>query len=166
LYGIELRESGTGMVVELWGEFDIFSLLDLREALGKVSKLRRPTLVDLSGITFLDLQSAREFAVRSLLYARHLSFTNPRRRRWRASKPWDWRVGSTSAPTPTAAGRPSSWKPSRETRPPRANGREKAPPGGTGRLAEPVAAWPRVFPVPSMSRVAAPRRTFYDGLFA
>jgi anti-anti-sigma regulatory factor len=77
LYGIELRESGTGMVVELWGEFDIFSLLDLREALGKVSKLRRPTLVDLSGITFLDLQSAREFAVRSLLYARHLSFTNP-----------------------------------------------------------------------------------------
>jgi hypothetical protein len=77
LYGIELRESGTGMVVELWGEFDIFSLLDLREALGKVSKLRRPTLVDLSGITFLDLQSAREFAVRSLLYARHPSFANP-----------------------------------------------------------------------------------------
>ena len=77
MFGIELRESGTGMVVELWGEFDIFSLLDLREALGKVSKLRRPTLVDLSGITFLDLQSAREFAVRSLLYARHLSFTNP-----------------------------------------------------------------------------------------
>ena len=77
MYGIELRESGTGMVVELWGEFDIFSLLDLREALGKVSKLRRPTLVDLSGITFLDLQSALEFAVRSLLYARHLSFVNP-----------------------------------------------------------------------------------------
>ena len=77
MYGIELRESGTGMVVELWGEFDIFSLLDLREALGKVSKLRRPTLVDLSGITFLDLQSAREFAVRSLLYTRYLSFANP-----------------------------------------------------------------------------------------
>ena len=77
MFGIELRESGTGMVVELWGEFDIFSLLDLREALGKVSMLRRPTLVDLSGITFLDLQSAREFAVRSLLYARHLTFGNP-----------------------------------------------------------------------------------------
>ena len=77
VYGIELRESGTGMVVELWGEFDIFSLLDLREALGKAWRLRRPTLVDLSGITFLDLQSAREFAVRSLLYARYLSFANP-----------------------------------------------------------------------------------------
>jgi anti-anti-sigma regulatory factor len=77
LYGIELRESGTGTVVELWGEFDVFSLLDLRVALSKVSTLRRPTLVDLSGITFLDLQSAREFAVRSLLYARHLSFANP-----------------------------------------------------------------------------------------
>jgi hypothetical protein len=33
--------------------------------------------VDLLGITFLDLQSAREFAVRSLLYARHPSFANP-----------------------------------------------------------------------------------------
>ena len=77
MYGIELRESGTGMVMELWGKFDIFSLLDLREALGKVSKLRRPTLVDLSGITFLDLQSAREFAVRSLLYARYLALANP-----------------------------------------------------------------------------------------
>jgi hypothetical protein len=77
LYGIELRESGTGMMVELWGEFDVFSLRDLREALNKVSMLRRPTLVDLSGITFLDLQSAREFAVRSLLYAQYLTFGNP-----------------------------------------------------------------------------------------
>jgi hypothetical protein len=65
------------MVVELWGEFDIFSLQDLREALSEVSTLRRPTLVDLSGITFLDLQSAREFAIRSLLYAHHLSFGKP-----------------------------------------------------------------------------------------
>ena len=45
MYGIEVRESGIGMVVELWGEFDIFSLLDLREALSEVSTLRRPTLV-------------------------------------------------------------------------------------------------------------------------
>ncbi len=77
MYGIELRESGTGVVVELWGEFDIFSLRDLREALNEVLTLRRPALVDLSGITFLDLQSAREFAVRSLLYAGHLSFAGP-----------------------------------------------------------------------------------------
>ncbi len=77
MYGIELRESGTGILVELWGEFDVFSLRHLREALDEVSTLRRPTLVDLSGITFLDLQSAREFAVRSLLYARDLSFGNP-----------------------------------------------------------------------------------------
>jgi anti-anti-sigma regulatory factor len=77
LYGIELRRSGVGTVLELWGEFDIFSLGDLRQALGEASRLREPTLVDLSGITFLDLQSAREFAVRSLLYARQLSFGNP-----------------------------------------------------------------------------------------
>jgi anti-anti-sigma regulatory factor len=76
LYGIELRESGTGMVVELCGEFDIFSLRDLREALNEVSTLRRLTLVDLSGVAFLDLQSVREFAVRSLLYPGQFSFGN------------------------------------------------------------------------------------------
>lgn len=77
MYGIELRESGTGVVVELWGEFDIFSLRDLKGVLSEVSTFNRPTLVDLSGVTFLDLQSAREFAVRSLLYARYLTFENP-----------------------------------------------------------------------------------------
>ena len=76
MYGIELRESGTEMVVELCGEFDIFSLRDLREALNEVSTPRRPTLVDLSGVAFLDLQSVREFAVRSLLYPGQLSFGN------------------------------------------------------------------------------------------
>ena len=77
MYAIDLRESGAGVVVELWGEFDLFSLRDLREALSDILALRRPTLVDLSGVTFLDLQSARELAVRSLLYAQHLSFANP-----------------------------------------------------------------------------------------
>jgi anti-anti-sigma regulatory factor len=86
LYGIELRESDTGMVVELWGEFDAFSLQDLREALSEVSTPRGSTLVDLSGVTFLDLQSAREFAVRSMLYAQHLSFGNPSPEAWASIK--------------------------------------------------------------------------------
>jgi anti-anti-sigma regulatory factor len=77
LYGIEVRESGSGLVVELWGEFDIFCIGELKRMLGEVSSGRRPTLVDLSGIAFLDLQSARELAVRSLLYAQHLTFRNP-----------------------------------------------------------------------------------------
>lgn len=75
MYGIEFQESDA--VVELWGEFDVFSLRELREALGEVSALSRPTLVDLSGVTFLDLQSARELAVQSLLYAHQLAFRNP-----------------------------------------------------------------------------------------
>jgi anti-anti-sigma regulatory factor len=37
----------------------------------------KPVLVDLSGITFLDLDAARELAVRSALYARHLVLRNP-----------------------------------------------------------------------------------------
>ncbi len=77
MYGIEVRESGTGMTVELWGELDLFSLGDLRKTLNGVLTLRRPTLVDLSGITFLDLESARELAVRAQLYASHLSLHNP-----------------------------------------------------------------------------------------
>jgi anti-anti-sigma regulatory factor len=77
LYGIEVRQSGAGILVELWGEFDLFSLTELREALNGVASLRRPTLVDLSGITFLDLLSARELAIRSQLYSHYLTFGNP-----------------------------------------------------------------------------------------
>jgi hypothetical protein len=77
LYGIEVRESGVGLVVELWGEFDIFCIGELKRMLCDVSSRGRPILMDLSGIAFLDLQSARELAVRSLLYTKHLTFRNP-----------------------------------------------------------------------------------------
>jgi len=77
LYGIEVRESGSGLLVELWGELDIFCMGELERTLTDVSSYRGPVLVDLSGISFLDLQSARELAVRSLLYERHLTLLNP-----------------------------------------------------------------------------------------
>jgi hypothetical protein len=77
LYGIEVRESGAGVLVELWGEWDLFSLDDLRAALNSVLDLRRPTFVDLSAISFLDLESARELALRAQLYAHQLSLRNP-----------------------------------------------------------------------------------------
>ena len=77
MYGIEVRQSGAGIQVELWGEFDLSSLARLREALNRVANLQRPTLVDLSGITFLDLLSARELAIRSQLYSPYLTFGNP-----------------------------------------------------------------------------------------
>ena len=77
LYGIVVRESGAGVLVELWGEFDLFSLSDLRKKLNGVLDLHRTILVDLSGITFLDLVSARELALRSQLYDRHLTLRNP-----------------------------------------------------------------------------------------
>lgn len=77
LYGIEVREYGSVTLVELWGEFDLFALHDLRETLNRTLDSIKPALVDLSGITFLDLDSARELAVRSELYARHLVLRNP-----------------------------------------------------------------------------------------
>jgi hypothetical protein len=77
LYGIKVRESGAEVLVELWGEFDLFSLDDLRRTLNGVLGLRKKTLVNLFGITFLDLASARELAVRAQVYARHLTFHNP-----------------------------------------------------------------------------------------
>jgi anti-anti-sigma regulatory factor len=77
LYGIEVRESGAGTLVELWGEFDVFCLGELKGVLDGFSSRRGPVLVDLSGISFLDLRSARELAVRSLLCARRLTFLDP-----------------------------------------------------------------------------------------
>jgi hypothetical protein len=77
LYGIEVRESGGGLLVELWGELDIFSLGELERMLTDVSSRRGWTLVDLSGISFLALQSARELVVRSLLYRHNLKLGNP-----------------------------------------------------------------------------------------
>ncbi len=77
MYGIEVRESGAQTLVELWGEFDLFSLADLRRTLSGVLDLRKKTLVNLSGVTFLDLTSARELAVPAQLHAYHLTFHNP-----------------------------------------------------------------------------------------
>ncbi len=77
MYGIEVQQSGAGVLVELWGEFDLFSLARLRQTLNRVASLRKPTVVDLSGVTFLDLLSARELAVRSQVYSHFLTLGNP-----------------------------------------------------------------------------------------
>lgn len=75
---IRIRESDEGVVlVELRGEFDRYNLEDLEETLSQVVGLRLPTLVDLSGVTFLDVGATRELAVRSQLYAHHLALCNP-----------------------------------------------------------------------------------------
>jgi anti-anti-sigma regulatory factor len=77
LHGIHAVDHGAGVTVGMWGEFDACSLPDLREALDHVCAFGKPVVVDLSGITFLDLQSARELVVRSLIQAHHLAFENP-----------------------------------------------------------------------------------------
>jgi anti-anti-sigma regulatory factor len=79
LYGIEVRGSGAGLLVELWGEFDVFCIGELERTLNDASSRSGPVLVDLSGITFLDLRSARELAVRSMLRAHRLIFLEPSR---------------------------------------------------------------------------------------
>lgn len=78
MHVIEVREWGEGgVLVELRGEFDGHNLEDLRQILDSVVALRRPTMVDLSGVTFLDVAATRELTVRSRLYAHHLTFRNP-----------------------------------------------------------------------------------------
>lgn len=78
MHVIEVREWGEGgALVELRGEFDGHNLEDLRQILDAVVALRRPTMVDLSGVTFLDVEATRELTVRSRLYAHHLTFRNP-----------------------------------------------------------------------------------------
>ena len=68
MYAIEVRERGAATLVALRGELDLFALDDLRRTLDAVANLREPAVVDLAGVTFLDLLSARELAVRSNLY--------------------------------------------------------------------------------------------------
>ena len=74
---IKVREWGEeGVLVELRGEFDQHNLEDLRETLNGVLALRRPTLMDLSGVTFLDIGTSRELVIRSRLYGHHLILHN------------------------------------------------------------------------------------------
>lgn len=78
MYDIEVRHPGNGSVeIELRGEFDLTSENELRETLSRVASLRRPTTIDLSWVTFMDLQSTRELAVRSQIYAHHITLINP-----------------------------------------------------------------------------------------
>lgn len=61
--GIEVREFGRrGTSVRLSGEFDVDDLDALRQTLDNVPGDGRPTRVDLSGVTFLDVLCARELA--------------------------------------------------------------------------------------------------------
>ena len=76
--GIEVRKQGEeGVLVELRGEFDRHNLVNLQETLNGVVALRRPALVDLSGVIFLDVGTSRELTIRSLLYAQHLTPSQP-----------------------------------------------------------------------------------------
>jgi anti-anti-sigma factor len=82
--GIGVRESrDAGVVlVELRGEFDQHDLQNLRETLDDVAALGRPALLDLAGVTFLDVGVARELAIRSQLHAGLLTLHNPSWQVW------------------------------------------------------------------------------------
>lgn len=77
MYGIQSEDFGARVTVGMRGEFDAYSLPDLQEMLDHVCTFGKPVVVDLSGVTFLDLQSARELLVRSLIQAHQLAFENP-----------------------------------------------------------------------------------------
>ncbi len=115
MYSIEVRERDEeNMLVELWGEFDRHALEELRETLDGVVARRRPTMVDLSGVTFLDIGATREMTIRSRLYAHHLTLTNPSwqvRRSVAACVAEDWfgfSVGAEDSPESPATGSSSS----------------------------------------------------------
>ena len=74
MHGIEAVDDGTGVTVGMRGEFDAYLLPDLREVLAHACASGKPVVVDLSGVTFLDLRSARELVLRSLTQASHIAF--------------------------------------------------------------------------------------------
>lgn len=79
MYGIHAEESGPGVRVGMRGEFDVFSLPEMRGTLDGACASGKPVVVDLSGVTFLDLQSTREIVVRAMMQSHLLHFENPSR---------------------------------------------------------------------------------------
>ena len=77
MHGIDVAASAAGTKIDAWGEFDGFSLPGLRAALDDACALGGAVVVDLSGITFLDLRSARELVVRAMIQGHQISFQNP-----------------------------------------------------------------------------------------
>ncbi len=77
MHGIQAEDFGAGVTVGMRGEFDAYSLPDLRETLDHVCAFGKAVVVDLSGVTFLDLQSTRELVVRSMIQGHQLAFENP-----------------------------------------------------------------------------------------
>ena len=65
------------MLVELSGEFDLHDLQNLSDALGDAVSSGRAAVVDLSGVTFLDVGTTRELAVCSQLHAHQMTLHNP-----------------------------------------------------------------------------------------
>lgn len=64
-------------MVELSGEFDLQNLNTLRDELKEAAA--RNSVVDLSGVTFMDLQATRELAVQLQFHSGSLSFRCPSR---------------------------------------------------------------------------------------
>ncbi|MGB3632938.1 MAG: STAS domain-containing protein [Rubrobacteraceae bacterium] len=78
MHVIEVRHSRNGSItVELRGELDLSSIDELCQTLSNVASFRCPTTIDLSQVTFMDIQSTRELAVRSQLYAHQVTLINP-----------------------------------------------------------------------------------------
>ena len=77
MHGIQAVDYGAWVTIGMRGEFDAYSLPDLRETLDRVCAFGKPVVVDLSGVTVLDLRAARELVVRSLIQAHQLAFENP-----------------------------------------------------------------------------------------
>ena len=75
---ISMRDGGErDVLVELSGEFDQHDLQNLSDALGGAVSSGRVAVVDLSGVTFLDVGTTRELAVRSQLHARQMTLHSP-----------------------------------------------------------------------------------------
>lgn len=55
-----LADKEQGLLVELAGEFDLQDIENLEEALDAALRPRDPVLIDLSGVTFVDLLCVRE----------------------------------------------------------------------------------------------------------
>ena len=78
LYGIEVSHQDEKLGwVALSGEFDVSRIEELKDTLKAAAESPVETVVDLSEVTFLDLDSVREITLRQNLSPERVTFVNP-----------------------------------------------------------------------------------------
>lgn len=77
-YELEMQRLANGsFLIDLQGEFDLYSLNELQCCIGVALSSGLPTFIELSGVTLADVAIMRGLAAYNQFYSHHLTLCNP-----------------------------------------------------------------------------------------